>query len=93
MAVKCAPQIRPARKDNQCLLAKVVAVNVLGSLVHLIIVDQTVDHIERWIGDSSGRCRSYFYGDSKATLAKLRERSPVPGLGAGSPARFRHHPK
>jgi N-acetylglucosaminyldiphosphoundecaprenol N-acetyl-beta-D-mannosaminyltransferase len=37
--------------------AKVAAVNVLGSRVHLITVDQTVDQAERWIGDGNGRCR------------------------------------
>jgi N-acetylglucosaminyldiphosphoundecaprenol N-acetyl-beta-D-mannosaminyltransferase len=37
--------------------ANVAAVNVLGSRVHLITVDQTVDQIESWIGDGNGRCR------------------------------------
>ena len=37
--------------------AKVAAVNVLGSRVHLITVDQTADQIERWIGDRDGCCR------------------------------------
>jgi N-acetylglucosaminyldiphosphoundecaprenol N-acetyl-beta-D-mannosaminyltransferase len=36
---------------------KVAAVNVLGSHVHLITVDQTVDQIEGWIGDRDGCCR------------------------------------
>ena len=37
--------------------AKVAAVNVLGSRVHLITVEQTVDQIERWIGNRDGCCR------------------------------------
>ena len=35
---------------------RVDAVNVLGSRVHLISVDQTVDQIERWIEDRNGLC-------------------------------------
>ena len=35
----------------------VAAVRVLGSRVHLVTVEQTVDQIERWIGDGSGSCR------------------------------------
>jgi len=34
--------------------AKVAAIDVLGSRVHLIAVDQTVDQVERWIGDRNG---------------------------------------
>ena len=37
--------------------AKVPAVNVLGSRVHLITAGQTVDQIERWIEDRNGGCR------------------------------------
>ena len=37
--------------------ANTAAVSVLGSRVHLITVDQTVDQIERWIGDKDGHCR------------------------------------
>src|SRR5881396_663391 len=35
----------------------VPVVNVLGSRVHLVTVDQTVDQIERWIQDRDERCR------------------------------------
>ena len=37
--------------------AKVAAVKVLGSRVHLVTAEQTVDQIERWIGERNGRCR------------------------------------
>ena len=36
---------------------RLATVSVLGSRVHLVTVDQTVDQIERWIEDRNGSCR------------------------------------
>lgn len=49
---------------------KMPAVHVLGSRVHLITVNQTVDQIEQWIGNRDGHCRRVvvtgFHGLSEA---------------------------
>jgi|SRR5579863_530086 len=36
---------------------RLATVSVLGSRVHLVTVDQTVDQIERWIENRNGHCR------------------------------------
>ena len=37
--------------------AKVATIQVLGSRVHLVTIDQTVDQIEHWIENKSQRCK------------------------------------